>query len=97
MADDKFDKAFVGGTKLKPLPDFRKLKEDTKDLQLKVKSFFDGAMYEQDDKNFPTRINNKQGQEGDPEEGPPAVLPPVDVHSQNLLRRKIFLSSLSKA
>ncbi|XP_050301494.1 putative RNA polymerase II subunit B1 CTD phosphatase RPAP2 [Anthonomus grandis grandis] len=93
MADDRFDKVYVGGTKLKPLPDFKKLKEESKELKLKVKAFFEGRMYEGDDKGFSTDDNKKL----DEEESPPAVLPPVDVHSQNLLRRKIFLNSLNKA
>ncbi|XP_076272598.1 putative RNA polymerase II subunit B1 CTD phosphatase RPAP2 [Rhynchophorus ferrugineus] len=91
MADDKFDKALTGGDRLKPLPDYKKLKDDMKELNLKVNSFYRGNMYEKDDPNFPSKSSDKP-----PEEGPPVVLPPVDVNPL-LLRRKIFLTSLNKA
>lgn len=96
MAEDKFDNALVEGQKLKPLPDFQQLKEDTKDMKIKVRSFYDGTMYEQTDNNFPSQTK-KSIENGDVEEGPPAVLPPVDANSQKLMRRKIFLTSASKA
>ncbi|XP_066157009.1 RNA polymerase II subunit B1 CTD phosphatase Rpap2 isoform X2 [Euwallacea fornicatus] len=94
LAEEKFDRVVVGGRKLEPLVDFKKLKEDTKEMKLKVKAFFQGDMYQQDDKNFPAQ-NDKT--EDNSLEGPPTVLPPIDSSSQKLLRRKIFLNSLSKA
>ncbi|CAG9761413.1 unnamed protein product [Ceutorhynchus assimilis] len=94
MADDKFDGVLTGTRKLKPLPDFKKLREDAEEMKLKVKSFYDGTMYEQDDKNFPQETKSKA--EPPPEEVSVAVLPPVDANSQNLMRRKIFLNSLMK-
>lgn len=36
MADEKFDKAFTGGNRLKPLPNYKELKENIMDLKLKV-------------------------------------------------------------
>ncbi|XP_066250244.1 RNA polymerase II subunit B1 CTD phosphatase Rpap2 isoform X2 [Euwallacea similis] len=94
LAEERFDRVVVGGRKLEPLIDFKKLKEDTKEMKLKVKALFKGDMYEQDDKNFPAQ-NSKT--EETSLEGSPAVLPPIDSSSQKLLRRKIFLSSLNKA
>lgn len=92
MADEKFDNAVIGQTKLKPLPDYKQLKEDNKDLDLKVKAFYEGTLYEKEDPNF--KSNKKEEEE---EGGPPAVLPLVDVNSQNALRKKIFLGSINKA
>jgi len=50
-------------------------------------------MYEREDKNFPVQTD----QSNPSEERSPVVLPPIDLTSQKLLRRKIFLTSLSKA
>ncbi|KAJ8951280.1 hypothetical protein NQ318_008183 [Aromia moschata] len=94
MADEKFDSALIGDAKLKPLPDYKQLKEGNKDLTLKVKCFYSGILHEKEDSNFPTKAN-KSG-EADDEEGPPAVLPLVDVGAQNALRRKVFLTSINK-
>ncbi|XP_030766179.1 putative RNA polymerase II subunit B1 CTD phosphatase RPAP2 [Sitophilus oryzae] len=94
LADEKFDRVFTGGEKLKPLPDYKKLKEDTKEMNLKVRSYYQGGMYEQEDTNFPVKSDSKEEQ---PEESVPTVLPPVDTNSQRLLRRKIFLTALSKS
>ncbi|XP_018572892.1 RNA polymerase II subunit B1 CTD phosphatase Rpap2 [Anoplophora glabripennis] len=95
MADEKFDNVVVGNTKIKPVPDYKKLKDENKDLDLKVKCFYSGVLHEREDTNFPTAINKKSdvGDEG----GPPAVLPLVDVNSQNAMRRKIFLTSINKS
>ncbi|KAJ8962961.1 hypothetical protein NQ314_005678 [Rhamnusium bicolor] len=92
MADEKFDNALIDNIKLKPIPDYRKLKEENKDLNFKVKSFYSGILHEREDTNFPT---NKQteGNEGEST----AVLPLVDVNSQNAMRRKIFLTSVNKS
>ncbi|KAL1517406.1 hypothetical protein ABEB36_001173 [Hypothenemus hampei] len=97
MADEKFDETVVGGQKMKPVPDFQKLKEDTKDMKLKVKAFYTGTVYEKEDSNFPAQVNLKAKENESDNEGPPAVLPPVDLNSRNMLRRNIFLTSLSKA
>nr|XP_023012490.1 RNA polymerase II subunit B1 CTD phosphatase Rpap2 [Leptinotarsa decemlineata] len=94
MADQKFDEAIVNGSKLKPIPDFQKLKEESKDLRLKVKCFYGGVLYEKDDTNFPTKVNKDTSNN---EEEPPAVLPLVDISSQKALRRKIFLSAVNKS
>ncbi|CAH0547276.1 unnamed protein product [Brassicogethes aeneus] len=92
MADEKFDSS-VTGKSFKPLPDYSKLKMESKDLDLKVKAFYSGALYEKEDSNFPS---NKKIEEKS-KEGAPAVLPLVDGSSQNALRRKIFLNSINKA
>ncbi|KAJ8924689.1 hypothetical protein NQ315_000840 [Exocentrus adspersus] len=95
IAEEKFDNVLIGNTKLKPIPDYKKLKDENRDLNLKVKSFYGGVLHEKEDSNFPTVINKKD--ELNDEEGPPAVLPLVDVNSQNAMRRKIFLTSVNKS
>lgn len=96
MADEKFDSALLGNTKLKPVPDYKKLKQESKDLDVKVKSFYSGVLYEREDPNFPTKVNKKE-EESNKDEEPPVVLPLADVNSQNALRRKIFLTSLNRS
>lgn len=95
MADEKFDSALLGNSSLKPVPDYQKLKEENKELNLKVKSFYTGMLYEKEDTNFPTKINKESSESKDVE--PPPVIPMVDANSQNALRRKIFLTSLNKS
>lgn len=94
MADEKFDNALIGNTKLKPLPDYKKLKEENKQLDLKVKCFYGGVLHEKEDTNFPTKKNKNEKSE---EQESPAILPLVDVNSQNAMRKKIFLTSINKS
>lgn len=92
LAEERFHNDTVGHT-LKPLPNFKQLKEEVQTLDLKVKSFYKGTLYEQADTNFPTiPVKEKQniGEES-------TVLPMVDVLAQNALRRKVFLTSLNKS
>lgn len=84
----------LGNEKLKPVPDYSKLKVENKELSIKVKCFYSGVMQERDDPNFPPKLNKKE--EIDPAESK-TFLPLVDVNSQNALRRKIFLSSINKS
>lgn len=95
MADEKFDNALIGNEKLMPLPDYKKLKEENKELNVKVKCFYTGKLHEKEDTNFPRTANRNN--EKSEEEGPPAVLPLVDVNSQNAMRKKIFLTSINKS
>ncbi|XP_057654124.1 RNA polymerase II subunit B1 CTD phosphatase Rpap2 [Diorhabda carinulata] len=94
MADEKFDNSLLGN-KLKPLPDYAKLKQENKDLNVKVKCFYSGVMLEKEDSNFPTKINKSE--ENKDSEDIPVVLPLVDVNSQKALRRKIFLNAVNKS
>ncbi|KAJ8973132.1 hypothetical protein NQ317_001563 [Molorchus minor] len=94
MADEKFDNAHIGNSRLKPLPDYKQLKEVSKDLTVKVKSFYNGMVYEKEDTNFPTKIVETSEKD---EEEPPAVMPFVDINSQNAIRRKVFLTSVNKS
>lgn len=91
LAEEKFDNKVLGG-KLLPLPDYKKLKEDSKELDLKVKSFYYGLLYETPDKNFPAEINKDKGKVVDEA----LVSPLVDNLAQNALRRKVFLNSMRK-
>lgn len=95
MADEKFDKALLGNSKLMPVPDYQKLKEESKELSIKVKSFYSGVLQEKEDNNFPTKKLCKEAEISLDE--PPAVLPLVDANSQTALRRKIFLTSINKS
>ncbi|XP_044270462.1 RNA polymerase II subunit B1 CTD phosphatase Rpap2 [Tribolium madens] len=92
LAEEKFDKAVVGDKTLKPIPDYQQLKEESRELDLKVKCFYSGEIHIQENKNFPTKKEETTNEE----EEQPAVLPLVDINSQNALRRKIFLNSLNK-
>ncbi|CAH1955964.1 unnamed protein product [Acanthoscelides obtectus] len=93
MADEKFDNALVGNSKLMPIPDYKKLKEETKELDMKVKSFYSGVLHEKEDTNFPA-VKQKESEKS--EEESPTFLPLVDISSQNALRRKVFLTSINK-
>lgn len=89
IAEDKFDRS-VTVSKLKPIPDYKQLKEESKNLVLKVRAFYSGALSEQEDTNFPT---NKRKE--DDEDNIELVLPLVDATSQNLMRKRIYLNSVN--
>lgn len=89
LAEEKFDQS-VHGAKLKPIPDYKQLKEESKTLDLKVKAFYSGTLHEQDDTNFPTVKKDGTEEEAEP------VLPLVDTNSQNALRKKIYLDSVNR-
>lgn len=91
LAEEKFDKSVIG-SKLQPLPDYKKLKEDGRELNLKVKSFYCGVLYEKEDSNFPMKPSKKDEEDA----GSSVVLPMVDSSSQVALRRKVFMNSISK-
>lgn len=93
MADEKFDNALLGNSKLKPMPDYQKLKAENKELTIKVKCFYSGVLQEKEDRNFPSRDKEKENSANER----PEVLPLVDITSQTALRRKIFLSSINKS
>lgn len=95
LAEEKFDKSVLD-QKLNPLPDYKKLKEESKDMNLKVKSFYCGLLYEKANSNFPTSSKSNKDNDNSEVEGPPAVLPLVDASSQNALRRKVFLNSVNR-
>lgn len=92
LAEEKFDNAILGHS-LKPLPNFKQLKHEVEGLDLKVKSFYKGASYEQVDTNFPNKPVT-ENEKGDQESA--VVVPLVDISAQNALRRKVFLSSINK-
>lgn len=91
LTEEKYDKSVIGQA-LQPIPDFKRLKEENKAMNLKVKSFYCGLLYEKEqvvkeDENIENNLE---------EQGPPAVLPLVDASSQNALRRKVFLNSINR-
>ncbi|XP_072396260.1 RNA polymerase II subunit B1 CTD phosphatase Rpap2 isoform X1 [Diabrotica undecimpunctata] len=94
MADEKFDNSLIG-TKLQPPPDYAKIKQENKELTIKVKCFFSGVMLEKEDSNFPSKTKKTEENKDCTES--PVVLPLVDVNSQKALRRKIFLTAVNKS
>lgn len=90
IADEKFDKSVNEG-KLRPVPDYKQLKEESKNMDLKVRSFYTGKLHEQEDMNFPT-----DGKKEENEDEPEPVLPLVEVNSQNVMRKKIYLESVNR-
>lgn len=91
IADEKFDKSVNEG-KLRPVPDYKQLKEESKNLDLKVRAFYSGSLHEQADTNFPTQGEKKPADDGETE----PVLPLVEVNSQNVIRKKIYLESVNR-
>lgn len=92
IADEKFDRSVNEG-KLKPVPDYKQLKEESKSMDLKVRAFYSRSLHEQEDCNFPSQ--KKQNEAVGEEEVEP-VLPLVDTFSQNVLRKKIYLDSVNR-
>lgn len=88
IADEKFDRCVNEG-KLRPVPDFKQLKEESKAMDLKVRAFYSGGVHEQDDTNFPIKSENNDDENE-------LVLPLVDTNSQKALRRKIYLESVNR-
>lgn len=83
----------------KPLPHFEELMKQTAEFQMKVAEFFSGPTSR---KKKPA----KQGDEGDgtkvaedetPAYDRPIVLPAVDSHNQQLIRRRIVMDRLSRS
>lgn len=72
----------------KPLPDYKILQEESKNMQLKVKAFLSGE----------TEIPEPETEEKNTEEDKESVthLPLVDKKAQNALRRKIVWEQLNK-
>lgn len=93
LADEKFDSS-VTGKSVKAVPDYKKLREEGKMLDLKVKSFYGGILYEQEDSNFPSKKKDLKSDEEEGEEE--TVLPLVESKAQNALRKKIFLQSVNR-
>ncbi|KAL3266601.1 hypothetical protein HHI36_010765 [Cryptolaemus montrouzieri] len=94
IIEEKWDNACRSSNKLQPLPDYNQLKQETKKLDIKVKTFYGGMLYEADDSNFPIKETKENEQNN--EEGVPSVLPLLDVYSQNALRRRVLLDGLYK-
>ncbi|RZF34827.1 hypothetical protein LSTR_LSTR011214 [Laodelphax striatellus] len=91
LKDAKFDKEVKEESALpsKPLPDFKKLREEAKAMELKVRSFYAGDKRVQ----FPDAII----EESEAKVAKVAnVLPLVDQHAQHAFRRRIVLDHLNK-
>lgn len=90
LEDKKYD-AQTLAKEMKPLPDYRMLKEESKNLQLKVKAFFAGDT-EIPDNNSTTKTTEL----AIAEEENVTQLPLVDKNAQNALRRRIVCQHLNK-
>ncbi|XP_059056521.1 putative RNA polymerase II subunit B1 CTD phosphatase RPAP2 [Achroia grisella] len=90
LEDKKFD-AHTLQRETKPLPDYSILQEESKKIQLKVKSFFAGEM----ETPSVTENYNKPPPIGGDEQV--TQLPLVDKNAQNALRRRIVCEHLNKA
>uniref|UniRef100_A0A0A9X3C6 RNA polymerase II subunit B1 CTD phosphatase RPAP2 homolog n=1 Tax=Lygus hesperus TaxID=30085 RepID=A0A0A9X3C6_LYGHE len=75
----------------KPLPDYDQLKRESKELELKVRSFFKG-----DVKVGFTVDEGEEGKKKDEVDDNPAVLPLVDRHAVKAVRRRIMLDKLKR-
>ncbi|XP_075230390.1 putative RNA polymerase II subunit B1 CTD phosphatase RPAP2 [Lycorma delicatula] len=71
----------------KPIPDFERLKEEAKEMEIKVKSFYRG------DKQVQFADNVIDNDKIDKE---PVTIPLVDQHAQKALRRRIILDNLNR-
>ncbi|KAI5734078.1 hypothetical protein M8J77_002156 [Diaphorina citri] len=73
----------------KPVPDYEQLKSQTEEMMIKVNEFYRG-----DKRKVTFAEESQEEKEGD--EIPTPVIPAVDMHAQNALRRKILLDKLNK-
>ncbi|XP_038208496.1 putative RNA polymerase II subunit B1 CTD phosphatase RPAP2 [Zerene cesonia] len=86
--EDKRHDAQTLAKEMKPLPDYTMLKEESKNMQLKVKAFFAGETAIPEVENVEiTKIT---------EEDNVTQLPLVDKNAQNALRRRIVCQHLNK-
>lgn len=90
IADEKFDKSVNEG-KLRPVPDYKQLKEESKNLDLKVRAFYSGTVHEMEDRNFPAPEKSEEATNDR------TVLPLIGTNAQNALRKKIYLDSVNRA
>jgi len=90
LEDTKIDASFRDEVK-KPLPDYEALKEETKEMEIKVKMFFKGDKVKFDDKEL-----NKESESRSGANDIEPVLPLVDIHAQKALRRRIVIDKLRK-
>lgn len=74
---------------LKPLPDYSFIKEEGKNLEVKVKAFYKGQLEIE-----PPEVDKDKDIKEDEE--PDIYLPLVDTHAQNALRRRILLDKLNR-
>ncbi|KAK0180688.1 hypothetical protein PV327_003046 [Microctonus hyperodae] len=73
---------------LKPAPHFSILKEEAKNLEIKVRSFYEGKM------NIP--LPNEHNEKSDEIQETENNIPLMDAHHPRAIRRRIFLDKLNK-
>ncbi|KAK7868189.1 hypothetical protein R5R35_003056 [Gryllus longicercus] len=73
---------------LKPLPDYSVLKEENLKMEIKIKAFYQGKL----DYEIPESVNKEEKESFTPS----CVLPLVDIHAQNALRRRMVLDNLKR-
>lgn len=99
IAEDKYDRTVLDKS-LKPIPDYKILKERSKGMDLRVRAFYTGASCSVDSKNVEVinKTTNESQEVNDPSQEieVPPVLPPLDNTSQDIIRSKVFLNSINK-
>ncbi|GLH15092.1 RNA polymerase II subunit B1 CTD phosphatase Rpap2 [Gryllus bimaculatus] len=73
---------------LKPLPDYSVLKEENLKMEIKIKAFYQGKL----DYEIPESVNKEEKESFTPS----CVLPLVDIHAQNALRRRMVFDNLKR-
>lgn len=82
---------------MRPLPRFDELREQAETMDLRVQAFYSGC-YEVYDEDCDSETESaKDESESCIVKGAPAVLPLVDNKDLNAIRRKIFLTSISRS
>lgn len=90
LEETKIDASYREETK-KPLPDYEALKEEARQMDIKVKMFYKGDKVQFEDPEVKKDAEIKsEAADSQP------VLPLVDVHAQKALRRRIVVDKLRK-
>lgn len=87
IAEEKFDK-MLKSDQLNPLPNYQKLKQESKEMNLKVHSFYEGTLFEENDSNFPIKKIDEENEQ--------VTLPLTDSSSQHALRRRVLITRIQK-
>jgi hypothetical protein len=81
------DREYDNQIATKPLPDYTAVREEAKKMDLKVRAYYQGkTVYEDDDRISISETHDNSA----------PILPLVDLHAQNALRRRIVLDHLNR-
>lgn len=76
----------IKSSSTRPVPDFSTLQEESKNLELKVKAFYQGNI----------EIDKKNKQDKEIIEADDAIIPLTDAHDATAIRRRIFMDKLNR-